>query len=224
MRLICATILCLFLLPASLAAQTVYNPPGLEFEQDDYALVTSYIVQWWADPPGAVPLFSATVPASKTRVNDPGPPVRYLLPFDALPPQPVGRSYRFTLISVNAEGLQSEVSNLTPNVGRWSSCLGPSGGVRPMTLTLGALPPLTAGAWVSLQVDVESPLPVHAVSLDLIGDNSPAWYFISGADLRAGKPFAIGPLPRAGRYLLVLEATDEQGCHAQVADTYLVVK
>jgi hypothetical protein len=84
-----------------------------------------------------------------------------------------------------------------------------------MTLVLAPLPIFTAGQAAPVQLDVQTEAPVHAVSIEFVGDGKPAFYFVGSQDLRGLHTYLLIPM-RAGSYLVTVEATDEQGCHAQL--------
>lgn len=224
--LVVAAMLALMFVAALAEAQLVYNASALLFEQDlatGYDVTVSYTVEVWADPPdfeAGQPLMTFSVPKGEVVVESEGPPVLYKL---ALPPLPAGRSYRFRLIAVAQGGAVSPPSNVTPQTSRYSICVNAAGTITPMTISA-SFGSLAAGQFGSATVDVESPQPVHSVSIDFLGDGLPAYYFSTDADLRGSRPFPIGPLPRAGTYRAVIDAVDERGCRVQYADLLATVK
>jgi len=53
--------------------------------------------------------------------------------------------------------------------------------------------------------------PVHAVSVDIPNDGAPAWYYVV-EDARPALRYWIGPLRKAGRFQIIVNARDERGC------------
>lgn len=57
--------------------------------------------------------------------------------------------------------------------------------------------------------------PVHSVTVDLLSDRQPAWYFAAhNLDLRGRLSYPIGPVSVSGTQSLAVSAIDEQGCEA----------
>lgn len=211
----------LMLLAAAAAAQTrVYNPRFLEFESVDHATVVHYTVQAFVEPAelGGPPVASWSVPVADVQAVPATEPPRYRIAFAGLAQQlPAGTSYRFRVLAVGAGEAVSNPSDLAPELVRWSTCVSDDGVVRPLTIAVGPLPTLRVGERAVMTLTLTAPRPVRVVTIDLLTDGQPAWYFVSTvADLRTERAYTIGPFVAPASSFLTIEATDEQGCRAQL--------
>lgn len=217
-------VLCCFAALGSAEAQTLYNPTALQFTSIDHAIATHYVAEFWhlGSPMTGLPLASYQVPVSLVTVAAPGPPIEYrILLKDILVFLPFGKSYVLRLI-VCKDTMCSGPSEVTRETVRYTYCAG-GAGVQPATLTVAPPPAGSVNGFVGVALTISAPKPVHSVNIALVGSGQPAYYF-TGDDLRGTQTFTVGPLPRAGRYLLNVYAADEYGCAVQQATQYLTVR
>lgn len=210
---------------AAVSAQTLYNPTLIEFNSPDHALVTQYRVEFWiaGQPLVGDPVGKYDVPVSKVTIADPGPPPTYqILMSDVLVFLPFGKSYMVRLLACE-DSLCSQPSEVAKELVRYTYCKGTDTTVSPMTITEFALPVGAPGSYIPVNLNIASMRPVHAVSISLIGAGIPAFYF-TGSDMRNLITLSVGPLPRAGRYLMNISAADEAGCSASQATQYLTIR
>lgn len=211
---------------AVLSAQTIYNPRALRFEHDDYAITTQYRLNLYADPVDTArpPVFTVDLPQSAVTVV--AAPT-YELAFATMPAVPVGTTFRATLLALNADGV-SPPSNVTPESFRFNACaLEGSTGVRLPSLTVQTIPPLTVNTGVMVTLTVTAPHDVQFISLDLIGDGLPAWYYVTHLTTPAQATTTVfwGPFKRAGRYELAGRMVDSGGCEAQLGSgTFVTIR
>lgn len=221
-------------LTVSVSGQTaMYNPNYIEFS-GSYFDATHFQVDFWAvgaDITTAAPIFSYPVAPAAVIMGLGTAPHR--IPFSALKVNfPAGLSYQVTVKAFWRDGTVSAPSNLSAPM-RWSTCVKDSsvgpGEVNPgvislMKLTLGTLPPFTANQDGFVPLTIESVSAVHSVTIDMVGDGLPAWSFYRLSDMRGIQGYILRRLPRAGRYLMTVSATDEQGCSAEVGNTFVTVQ
>lgn len=224
MKWLLATIAVLCL-AVSAAGQTLYNPTLVQFTSPDHAIVTYYRVEFWINGQPLVgnPVGQYNVPVAKVTIASPGPPIQYqILMSDVLVFLPFGKSYLVRLLACKDTSC-SQPSEVARELVRYTYCKGSDTTVQPMTITESALPVGAPGSYVPIQLNIASVRPVHAVSIALVGASIPAFYF-TGSDMRNPITLSIGPLPRAGRYLMNISAADEFGCSASQATQYLTVR
>lgn len=220
------TVLLLLLFGVSLAsAQTYYNPTTLAFQSPDHATATHYRAEYWlsGSPLTGTPIATADVPVSQVGIESQGPPVVYRIALQDIPVfLPFGKSYVMRLI-VCQDAACSVPSEVTRETVRYTYCKNTDTTIKPMSLIL-AVPPIgTAGQYVTLVLTTDSVQPVHAISFQLVGAGVPAYYF-TGKDLRGTVNFTVGPLPRAGRYLVNVSGADELGCSTSTGSQFLTVR
>jgi hypothetical protein len=203
--------------PAS--AQAVYNPLTIQFDSLDHAIASAYKVEFWlqaADPVTDSPL--STHDLAKGKVTASGlaaPEPQFQANLADLTPLvgiPVGQFYVARMVTVGVDSSLLSARSAPSNPFRDSGCA-PFGGqsASQMTLTVGALPQMQVGKYATVPVAVGGPSPVHAVSLDFVGDGQPAWYFVP-FDARQASAYVVGPLKRQGRFEFTAHASDEMGC------------
>ena len=210
------------------SGQTFYNPTIVAFESADHATVTLYRVQYFIAGTSVdlntVPLAQWDVAKSFIVVGTPGPPIVYnLFLKDVYVFLPFGKSYVLRLLACQ-DTLCSQPSEVTRELVRYTYCKGTDTSVQPLTITQSAPPIGAVAKYVSIDLAVQSVRPVHAISISLVGaGNTPAFYF-TGNDMRGPVVLSVGPLPRAGRYLMNISAADEAGCSTSQASQYLTVR
>jgi hypothetical protein len=207
---------------AQTTVSPVYNPALIEFDSPDHAQVTTYRIETLvagADP--EVVMGSCTVLASSVEVlpaPTPPDPQRYRIRLTETdcPVVPMGSMYVWR---VSADSSPSQPSN----IGRYSICEGPDGSITPMTITVESYYGVVAGQVATLRLNVQSPKPVHVVTIDLTTDGRPAFYYHAPeADLRGGRDYLFIP-HRALSSRVSIEATDELGCRTTVSPLVLTV-
>ena len=210
---------------AKAGAQTLYNPPAVTFESADHATVTLYRVEYWiaGQPLVGAPVGTWDVAKSLITVENAGPPVTYkLLLKDVYVFLPFGKSYVLRLLACQ-DTLCSSPSEVTRETVRYTYCKGTDTTVKPLTIVQPAPPIGAVGKYVAINLATTSVTPVHAISISLVGSGLPAYYF-TGNDMRGSIVLSVGPLPRAGRYLMNISAADEMGCSTSQATQYLTVR
>lgn len=227
MRVVLAVVVALAV-AAGVAAQTVspvYNPQIMEFESVDHANTAIYRIEVATDADQTTVLASYDVPATLALPVPNSTPQLYRIVFaDAVGRQelPMGTAYRWRLRGIGATGSVGEPSNWT-NTGRFVICES-GGAVNPMTLTLGEVPTLTVGHAALVPLTVVSPKEVRSVTIDLVTDGLPAWYFPTTTDVRNSPHlFVIGPFVRAQTSLIRLMAVDALGCTTDVTPRTVTV-
>jgi hypothetical protein len=209
---------------------TVYNPPAVQFEHDQnsWDMTVLYRMEWLIEgPEPRVSVATVDIPKSKVQVVvPPAPPIdgTFKIMYADIPMSvPFGKTYLVRLHACN-DLLCSDWSEVARNPIRYTYCKATDTAVRPLTVVQ-TIPPLSVNRNTYLLVDltITSVKPVHAVSIQLVGSGLPAFYF-TGYDLRGASSFAIGPLTRAGRFLMNLTVTDEWNCSATQATYYLTVR
>lgn len=219
--ILCLCVTCL--LGATANAQTVYNPPSIQFESSDHAMVTFYRAEFLVATNLTRVVQSADVPVSKVEVLSPGPPITYKLKTADIPVfLPFGQSYVLRLVACK-DALCSVPSEVTRETIRYSYCAATTTTIRPLSIVMDPLPIGVVGAYANIVVTLDAPKPVHSVAIDLMGDPDPAFYF-TGTDLRGKQTFTVGPFKRTGRFLVKLDAADEAGCSSSLASQYMTVK
>lgn len=228
MNRLLVTLLFLICLCAPVSGQTFYNPTTVAFESPSHDIVTLYRVQYFIAgtviDTTTVPLAQWDVAKSLTVVASPGPPIIYnLFLKDVYVFLPFGKSYVLRLLACQ-DALCSQPSEVTRELVRYTYCKGTDTTVQPMTITQPAPPIGAVAKYVSIDLAVQSVRPVHAISISLVGaGNTPAFYF-TGNDMRGPIVLSVGPLPRAGRYLMNISAADEAGCSTSQASQFLTVR
>jgi hypothetical protein len=135
---------------------------------------------------------------------------------------PAGTTYVWRIIARGGDG---EGVSGPSNEGRFSTCVAEDGTVQEMRITLDStVTEWIAGKPATVGLHVSAPRPVHALTIDLLTDGRPGFYFYSDQDLRgdATRTFTIIP-PRAVTSRLQLEAVDEGGCRLTVAPVIVTV-
>ena len=228
MKRLLFALLMLVCLATPVSAQTFYNPTTVAFESDSHDIVVLYRVQFFLAGTTVdlttVPLAQWDVVKALTVVANPGPPIIYnLFLKDVYVFLPFGKSYVLRLLACT-DVVCSQPSEVTRELVRYTYCKGTDTSVQPLTITQ-PVPPIGAVAkYVSIDLAVQSVRPVHAISISLVGaGNTPAFYF-TGNDMRGPVVLSVGPLPRAGRYLMNISAADEAGCSTSQASQYLTVR
>jgi hypothetical protein len=225
-KLILALLFCLTVV-ASATTQTFYNPTTLAFEHDDYDITDHYVAEFWIAPATGQPLVTRVVaqdvPKSKVTIGSPGPPVVYNLLFKDIPVfLPFGKSYVLRLIACGTTEC-GESSEVTPEQVRYTYCKATPTSVRPLTIVQGTQANGSPSGYVPVVLTIDSVRPVTSISVSLVGSGQPAFYF-TGDDMRNTITLSLGPLPRAGRYLMNISAADEAGCSASQASVFLTVR
>jgi hypothetical protein len=207
-------------------AQTLYNPTVVAFESADHATISTYKVEFWVSgaPLTGEPVQAAFVPVSKIVVGAAGPPITYWLYTKDIPIfLPFGKSYVLRLLAC-ADVLCSVPSEVTRETIRYNYCVTPTNTIQPMTLVQNPSPTnAVVGGYSPITVTITSLKPVHSVSIALMGSGGPAFYF-TGVDLRGAQTYTIGPLVRAGRFLMNIYAADEAGCSVSQGSLYITVR
>jgi hypothetical protein len=226
MRKLSLVVVCLVFLTAVLTAQTIYNPTLISFNSPNHSICTGYRVEFWpygSDLSGT-PLASYVVPVAKITVELPGPPPTYdIFMKDVFVFLPFGQTYMARILACTDTAC-SQPSEVARQYIRYTYCAPNSGtGVTPMTIQQATLATGAVGRYIPLSLTINSLRPVHAVAIQLMGSGQPAYYF-TGSDMRGAQSFTMGPLPRAGRYLVNITAADEAGCSTSQATQYLTVR
>lgn len=222
MKKLFLTLLLIVCLSTPVFAQTFYNPVELQFEDVNYSLAVTYRAEFLIVGT-TIPIAFADVLVSRVTVASVGPPVVYSLLFEHIPVfLPFGKSYVVRLLRCDAAecGTPSEVTRETV---RYTYCKGTSHSVQPTTITQAALPVGAVGKYVAISLATTSVRPVHAINISLVGAGTPAFYF-TGNDMRGSIVLSVGPLPRAGRYLVNISVADEAGCSASQATQFLTIR
>lgn len=79
------------------------------------------------------------------------------------------------------------------------------------------------GQRATITVALEGAWPVHAVTVDVLGDNRPAWYLLS-ADARGTTTATVGPFAAAGNFAVIVTAQDELGCEASAGPRIVTIR
>lgn len=228
MRLLRLFVLCLSFLSTPAIAQTVlYNPTTLAFEHTGYDITTFYRAEFWVAPATGQPLVTlvatADVPRNVVTLGPAGPPQTYLLAMRNVPVfVPFGRTYVLRLLACVDAGC-SPPSEVTREQVRYTYCRNTDTTVRPLTISHATQTEGTANGYVPVTLTISAVQPVTAVAIQLVGSGQPAAYF-TGVDMRGTIRLSLGPLPRAGRYLMNISASDQAGCSASQATQYLQVR
>lgn len=207
------------------AAQPVYNPAALTFEHADAAITTVYVVEVVTDVQPSLVRYTVEVPVSAAvatgDLTPDGP--TYRLPLGALPALPSGTTFHFRLRAKGVEHL-SDPSNLTPVGARFNPCARPnSAGIAVSRVEPPATwPTFAAGSGTVVTFTVTAPSPVQTLSVDLIGDNAPAWTYPLRPPTTGPVAVFLGPFLRAGRYRLEATILDGQGCQASLPYGHVV--
>lgn len=212
-------------LPAPAQQVTLYNPTLVQFTSPDHAIVTFYRAEFWivGQPLVGNPTGSYDVPVAKITVAELGPPPVYqFLLSDVRMFLPFGKSYMLRLLACKDSSC-SPPSEVAREFVRYTYCKGTDTSVQPMTIAESALPIGVPGSYIPVLLTINSVQPVHAVSIALVGASIPAFYF-TGSDMRNTIMLSVGPLPRAGRYLMNISAADEFGCSTSQATQYLTIR
>lgn len=218
MRKLLYALVVLVLLQTSIFAQTpLYNPTGVQFDATttDFQNTTSYTLEFYTAD-GVTLLFTQSVPKANVQsiTGTDGLP-HYVIPFTSLTNAlPAATSYKMRLRAVGSG--TSEPSNLTPEIARFSTCVTASGSIMQMRMTT-TIPQFTHGTYASWTLSVDSAAPVHWVSVSFQGSGSPAIQFYRATDMRGPHTYTLGKIPRAGTFIFVVTASDEQGCSTTVA-------
>jgi hypothetical protein len=203
----------------------VYNPRVIEFDSPDHDTLYGYRVEASRQDAKDDILTACEVPVANVIVLPaPLPPAlqRYQIQLaDAgCQPVPMGVSYVWRVVALRSDG--EGVSDFS-NVGRYSVCVGSNGVVQPLSIVIESIPALVAGKPSTLTLGISAPDPVHIVTIDLVTDGQPAWYYVSpNTDLRGSHQYTFWPV-RAMSSLVTLEATDERGCRTTVTPITLTV-
>lgn len=220
--------LLLAVLVAAPAAQLMYNPSLLHWDhtQEDYDATTTYDLTVFHDATPPVAVYTYSIP--KDRVTPGGTGSNgiptWFVPFSKLPALPVGWSYVMNLKATGPEGT-SDPSNMTPQTSRWNPCALPgSAGVKLPSLQVTTWPALKVGKSVVLTVSIRAPHDVQFVTLDLVGDSQPAWYYVTKVPPAVDTPDSFanaevfwGPFVRQGRFQVTGQLIDSEGCQATLA-------
>jgi hypothetical protein len=223
-RLLLLTLMFIVGLCSVVSSQTFYNPTTLQFEHDDYAITDHYIAEFWvAGTPLTTQVASVSVPKSSVTLFSAGPPATYRLLFKDIPVfLPFGKNYVVRLLACDTAQC-SAPSEVTREQVRYTYCKSTDFAVRPLTIVQGTQANGTPNGYVPVVLTINSVRPVTAVSISLVGAGVPAYYF-TGIDMRGTITLSLGPLPRAGRYLMNLSAADEAACSTSQASQYLTVR
>ena len=207
-------------------AQMVFNPTKIQFASPDHNNVETYTLMIWTstmNPDVENPLASFQIPvnlvSSSGNVDTP-----FQANFvDFSPPvlMPAGSTYIAKLQASNTVG--SNLSPLSPNTFRWTSCAVDNGtDVQISTVTVAPFSSVARTDHLGLVITVTAPHPVREVVADIIGDGLPAWYF-TPEDART-KPVTlyIGPFRRIGTFILDIAITDTYGCSATIGASTMI--
>lgn len=206
----------------SLTSQTFYNPTTLQFDHVDFGITDHYVVEFWIS---ATPIVTRAVAVSvpKSKVQTTATSGTYTLAFKDIPAfLPFGKTYVVRLLACDTVNC-SQPSEVTRETIRYTYCKGSDTGVAPLTIIQAAQANGSPNGYVPVVLTISSVRPVTAVSISLVGAGVPAFYF-TGTDMRGTNTLTLGPLPRAGRYLMNIAAADEAACSSSQASLYLVVR
>lgn len=216
---------------------TLYNPVMVTFEPSPdhdvitggLPLVTFYRVEMWLQTDNTTtgkPLQTSDIAKTALTVYSQGPPIIYQIKMsDVSFNVPFGPTYVLRLLACNPDicGLPS---NFARQGIRYSYCASsPSATtVKPLTIAEPtSFPILSLNKYGTVSLTLDAPNKIHSVTFTLTGSGQPAFYFYRD-DARGTRIYTLGPVKRAGNYLVRIDATDEQGCSSFVSDKYMSVR